>query len=414
MFKSKPISQIIIKVYLLGALILLAFYGCLFYYTVLYTENQASEQRLALKAPYHLKLFQKSENTKIKIDPILTIYNTYEILPKKIKDKINADWLGIQSIHFDDDSEFTVFAKKIKINNDEITAYAIEDVDPIEWDDTYFAIFQIMILSSGVILFIGSAFFIIKMAKRISSPFSELADMLEYDSHEVSKPLSVNGKLSFELEMMLASINSYRKRIYAAFIREQTFTRYISHELRTPMTVIRGGVSVLRRANNDKTTKQLTRIDDAVIEMEQLTHIFLLLAKDEVSNTSNVSISDTLIDKIVKNFSPTIKANQVNFHYDIQNEFSLHAHPLLFSAVVCNLLKNAINCSIEGSVNLFISEQRIDVIDDGLGLNEQPRGYEGFGIGLKIVQDICEKYQWTFNISNNMEKGCTASVIFKT
>nr|MDC2855140.1 HAMP domain-containing sensor histidine kinase [Ningiella sp. W23] len=271
-----------------------------------------------------------------------------------------------------------------------------------------------MILSSGVILFIGSAFFIIKMAKRISSPFSELAEMLEYDSHEVSKPLSVNGKLSFELEMMLASINSYRKRIYAAFIREQTFTRYISHELRTPMTVIRGGVSVLRRANNDKTTKQLTRIDDAVIEMEQLTHIFLLLARDEVSNTSKVSISDTFIDKIVKNFSPTIKANQVNFHYEIQNEFSLHAHPLLFSAVVCNLLKNAINCSIDGSVNLFISEQRIDVIDDGLGLNEQPRGYEGFGIGLKIVQDICEKYQWTFNISNNMEKGCTASVIFKT
>nr|MDC2855141.1 hypothetical protein [Ningiella sp. W23] len=95
MFKSKPISQIIIKVYLLGALILLAFYGCLFYYTVLYTENQASEQRLALKAPYHLKLFQKSENTKIKIDPILTIYNTYEILPKKLKIKLTpTGWVS--------------------------------------------------------------------------------------------------------------------------------------------------------------------------------------------------------------------------------------------------------------------------------------------------------------------------------
>ena len=88
MFESKPISQIIIKVYLLGALILLTFYGCLFYYTMLYTENQASEQRLALKAPYHLKLFQKNEKTEIKIDPILTIYKKYEILPKKLKIKL--------------------------------------------------------------------------------------------------------------------------------------------------------------------------------------------------------------------------------------------------------------------------------------------------------------------------------------
>ena len=75
-------------------------------------------------------------------------------------------------------------------------------------------------------------------------------------------------------------------------------------------------------------------------------------------------------------------------------------------------MKNAINCSVEGNVSLFISPQRIDVIDNGVGLDAQPRGYEGFGIGLNIVRDICEKYHWQFDINNNQGDGCTASVVF--
>ena len=77
-----------------------------------------------------------------------------------------------------------------------------------------------------------------------------------------------------------------------------------------------------------------------------------------------------------------------------------------------NLLKNAINCSVEGKVDLFISPEGVEVIDNGVGLDAKPRGYEGFGIGLNIVRDICEKYHWQFTIKNNVGDGCTATVIF--
>ena len=65
---------------------------------------------------------------------------------------------------------------------------------------------------------------------------------------------------------------------------------------------------------------------------------------------------------------------------------------------------------MDGTV--FVSEKMVEIIDNGAGLNEKPRGYEGFGIGLQIVNDICQRYQWQFSLNNNANGGCTARVLF--
>ncbi len=413
MTNAKPISHKIIRVYLLGAIVLLAFYGVILSQTILYAENQNSVRRLALIAPHHFKLFSQGLQGEIQIDPVLKIYDQYEILPALIKRRVNQQWQGSITFHFEDDSEYSVFAQQVSTPEGDIIAYALEDIDAVEWDDIEFAIFQLVIFGIGLFIFVIAALFIIKMAKRISTPFSNLADKLEVDGKEKSTPLFVEGELSLELEQMLTSINRYRYRIHQAFIREQAFTRYVSHELRTPMTVIRGGISILRRSKDEKIQKQSNRIDSAVIEMEQLVHTFLLLARNEDVETVSVDITDGTIEAIVRDFESKIEANQVTFHQELQCDFSLNVQPLLFIAVINNLLKNAINCSVDGNVSLFISPEKVDVIDNGVGLDAKPRGYEGFGIGLNIVRDICEKYQWHFSIKNNLGAGCTASVIFE-
>jgi signal transduction histidine kinase len=414
---AKPMSHKIIQVYLIGAIVLLAFYVAIFYHTILYTENQNSERRLALIAPYHFNLFSQGTVGEIQIDPMLKIYDKYDGLPPSIQRRLTRDWQGSISFHFENESEYSVFAQEVNTNSGLAIVYAVEDIDAIEWNDVDFAILQGVIFGLALLIFIIAALFIVKMAKRISTPFSNLADQLAAAQLTVNqsreyKALSVDGELSRELEQLLMSINSYRQRIHQAFLREQAFTRYVSHELRTPMTVIRGGISLLRRLNDEKVQKQSNRIDNAVIEMEQLIHTFLLLARNENEMGNSVDISNDTIRQIVSDFESTIIANQVSFHYQLQDDFSLKVQPLLFAAVINNLLKNAINCSVDGKVDLFISSQRIDVIDNGVGLDAKPRGYEGFGIGLNIVRDICEKYHWQFSIKNNEGDGCIASVIF--
>ncbi|MEM0911886.1 MAG: ATP-binding protein, partial [Pseudomonadota bacterium] len=96
----------------------------------------------------------------------------------------------------------------------------------------------------------------------------------------------------------------------------------------------------------------------------------------------------------------------------LQHEVYVRANTLLLSAVIKNLLINAFGCSVNGEVSLTIDERSIQVIDNGIGLGAKPRGYEGFGVGLILVEDICKKYGWKFTLTENKGKGCTARVVF--
>jgi len=250
------------------------------------------------------------------------------------------------------------------------------------------------------------------LAKRIGLPFEDLAKQLEDDDGAQFSPIEIDGELSLELVKTLSAINCYRQRISESLEREQAFTRYISHEFRTPMTVIRGCLSILRRSDDPKLLKQTTRIDNAITEMEQLTHTFLLLAREENTEVNELVIDQQYIEQCIANIAKKISANDVCFKIEFKQSFHLKAQPLLLKAIVQNLCLNAINCSVGGEVTLIMSQQGIKVIDNGVGLAAKPRGYEGFGIGLNLVRDICKKYGWQFELTDNQTQGCTATVNF--
>lgn len=147
--------------------------------------------------------------------------------------------------------------------------------------------------------------------------------------------------------------------------------------------------------------------------MEQLTQTFLLLARDEDNAQAQCELSDSFIDNIHQNLSKRIVSNNVDYQMQLQSPVILAAEPILVRSLISNLLLNAINCSINGTVTLMVSQRGINVIDNGVGLNKKSRGYEGFGIGLNVVQDICKKYQWQFSLVNNETQGCTATVTFR-
>lgn len=411
----KPIrnmSSILVRSFSVGALLLLVFYANVFFFAMLSTEDHFSERRMELIAPHYLKQFETNDSPIIEVNPVLTIYSDMEYLPQILRRRLDKNWTGVTNINIEDNTEFSVVAAKINTKQLGInTVYAVENIEAFELEDEEIVVYQIIIMALGIVSLIIFAYLIVNTSQRISLPFVRVSSRIKHSPANDYSKIEIEGQKSKELVALVEAINLYRSNILNAFNREQSFTRYVSHELRTPMTVIKGSLSVLRKKESTE-NKHIQLIEQAIEEMEQLIQTFLYLAREQDALNVSTHITTAETSQWHFNFEPLLKANQVSLTFKLAHPIELQCHPVLFTALINNLLKNAINCSIGGHVNITISKQSLLVVDNGVGLNQKSRGYEGFGIGLNIVQDICDKYGWQFSLTDNEDKGCSALVTF--
>ena len=409
----QPITFHITRAFLIGAALILLFYGLVFHFATLRTENHSSGHRLAIVAPHHFERFVDGQQGAIVIDPLLTIYDDYQLLPVAFQRRLLPDWTGWQIFHFENETEYSVFAHRLATKNGERIVYAIENIGAVEWDDADYLLFGAVLLSSGLLIFLAAAVAIARTARRIGAPFRELALQLSRDDLSDFATLAVAGKPSRELSQVMAALNDYRARIAASIEREQSFTRYVSHELRTPMTVIRGSLSLLRKQPSERVNRQVRRINDAINDMEELTTTFLLLARNDEVAPRAISLDRELLAGCVEELAPQAEGNRCTLSLEAAGPLSLAAHPVLLGVAIKNLLINAIHCTLDGEIRVVLAGDALEIVDSGCGLDDKARGYEGFGIGLLLVRDICDKYGWQFSLVNNPDRGCTARLDFK-
>lgn len=271
---------------------------------------------------------------------------------------------------------------------------------------------ELTVLGLAIIVFLISALVISQAAKTLSSPLSRLAKQLEDQDSDDFSQLSDDSQ-ALEIAQTIDAINSYRQRIQAQIKREQDFTQYISHELRSPMMVIQGANTIVKR-QHPELEKQTARISTALESMQNLTHTFLLLARDNISDKAITRVDDAFCQRLLEQNSASAANQSVKLHNQIERPFSLYSEPLLLEVAINNLIQNAIAHSQAGTVKLIVSQSRIDVIDNGCGLGDKPNNApEGYGIGLQLVRDICQKYAWQFELEEIPQgSGCQASIIF--
>lgn len=426
--KNSPIpgfSSKIIRIYLIGAKTLLLFYIFIFHAGTMLTENVLMERRINIVSQFHFERYRKGEEGIIVIDPLLTLYDAYEFLPVHIRHNIGPDWTGTLQLHVDGDNppipeesisdedvEYQVIATTIDKNGHSQIVYAVENSNAAEWDDSKLIVVEVAIAFTGLVLFGLTALYMVRAARRIALPFLTLAQQLESDSPDNFEHIKPVGEQSTELLQIIKGLNTYRSGMALQLQREKSFTRYVSHELRTPMMIIKGAISNIRQGSLQNKNKAVDKIENATEQMQELTQTFLLLARDRSSKPEHTFVDGDFLQDLCAEMEHSIAANEINFNWQLSNSYTLQAQSLLVKAVILNLLKNAFACSINGNVNLYVSASGIEVIDDGVGLDAKPRSYEGFGVGLVLVEDICKKYDWQFSLINNEGKGCTAAVKF--
>lgn len=232
-----------------------------------------------------------------------------------------------------------------------------------------------------------------------------------------------------EVEVLASAMRAFAERNQSFIARERNFTRDASHELRSPLTVIKIASDVLL-AEEQLTPfaiKNIKRIRHSARDMEALIEAFLILARE---SDIGLPIEDVLANDVVleeiDNARPILTGKPVDLRCEQKARLTLHAPPRVLAVVIGNLIRNACQYTERGGVVVVIDEDRIEVRDTGIGMSSDDleRVFEpfyrsehagarvGHGIGLTIVKRLSDRFGWQVSISSQSNVGTTVTVIF--
>jgi len=241
-----------------------------------------------------------------------------------------------------------------------------------------------------------------------------------------------------ELYRLSATINAFLDRIQDAFQREKHFTADASHELKTPLSVVKGTLEVLVRKPREKEYYE-SKVQFCLKElnrMGQMIEQLLMLARYE-SSKMNPHIETVVlaqhIDNMIERIRPSALTKGISITVEHTENTKIDADPELLDMIVENILSNAIKYSPSGSIITIVIERTAKavvcrIMDQGIGIPEEKqqaifeRFYRidesrssstgGLGLGLSIVKKLSDLQHIKVSVTSKRNSGTTFSLNF--
>lgn len=229
--------------------------------------------------------------------------------------------------------------------------------------------------------------------------------------------------------MLGAAIDTYAQRIAELVERERTFTRDASHELRSPLTVIKVATEVLLADEGNGggrkfARRHLERIRKATRDMEALLEAFLILARDA---ESGLPAEDFLVNMVLREelerAQPLLKGKPVEVRLEEHCQLLLHAPAKAVGLVLGNVVRNAFQHTERGHVTALVGADGVRIVDTGSGMvldpEHGPMGGSGRsaparngGVGLTVVRRLSDRFGWPVRFESMPGRGTAVSIGF--
>jgi signal transduction histidine kinase len=248
--------------------------------------------------------------------------------------------------------------------------------------------------------------------RRAVAPVAQLAEVvadidLEHLSTGDHRRIEAGRFGDDEVGVLAGTIEKTLQRISEFVARERYFTGAASHELRTPITVITGALELLEQSDLSEADVELVeRMRRATLDMRTTTEMFLCLAReiDDGSYDEQFPVIP-LVSRAVDQQRHLLSGRRIEIDIDELAQPRVRGHPQAFSIAVNNLVRNAFEHTLEGQgpITILIDQHELLVTNransDAAGRHMPAEASSsGYGLGLGIVQRLCERNGWSFSL----------------
>jgi heavy metal sensor kinase len=238
-----------------------------------------------------------------------------------------------------------------------------------------------------------------------------------------------------ELDRLAETLNDMLSRLEAAFTEMRQFTADASHELQTPLTILRGEMEIALRSKRNE-EEYVAVMKSALEEIERISVLvegLLLLARSDAGVLKmDFKPLDLMIiaEDVLEQLEPLARSKAVSLTLGHVQPLRVSGDPVHLRRLLFNLVDNAVKYTPEkGVVKVSIQEENkwavLGVADSGIGIAEEDRervfqrffrsaearsARGGSGLGLSIVRSIAEAHEGRIELESAPGKGSTFRV----
>lgn len=285
-----------------------------------------------------------------------------------------------------------------------------------------------------VITIVLSIVLVLLFTKYIVRPITTLTDATKLIANG-QYDVSLTSKRQDELGQLLHSFANMSERLAQMDEKRKEFTANISHDIQSPLSNIRGYISLLEHEQtpNNDTSHYLQTIHAEIDRLSTLTNRLLQLTtldqQEQLMKQQTFSVNRQ-IQSLLKHYEWQIQQKELMISHSLP-EVLVTGDAELLNMVWDNVLSNAIKyTNAFGTIDLELCEEDESVVvsfrDNGIGISDEEqqqiferfyrvdcartRTIEGTGLGLSIVLRIVELHNGHVNVSSALGKGTTITI----
>ena len=297
---------------------------------------------------------------------------------------------------------------------------------------------RILILNaftSFVFFLLFCLYIIIRIQKRFFDKFKNSLDNLKIftQDYNLDSEIRIHDEENFiEFSILQKSFKNMLIRLKEQSQLQIDFVNNASHELKTPIFVIKGYVDMLNdwgKDDKEVLDEGLIVLKKEIQNMQELTEKLLFLAKSRNLTIEKTSINlDSVLKEIIDNLIFAYPKQKINYS---SSEIFIDSDIALLKLLFKNLIENAIKYGKDNPINIELKkEKKVKLIieDFGVGISEKAlphiferfyredearnREIKSYGLGLSIVKEIISLLDIDIQVESQLGKGTKITLLF--